>query len=358
MNDNTLENRERRQFITSSTCLLAAASLGQSGCDKPADTDTRLIEDPGWGDPSTLVSEIAAGTVAVPDVAAQVDAFREWFKYVEYWRGTVPQSLADFWGAPAVAGQPAAVVGPRGVNAGFFRFVELGSDFKRIPLYSTLGWVALEIRARDVDALVSELAGSPFEHVGGPADLKFGDMPVTLRAAQFRGLEGEPLIFTEDLKYDRSNVLGEGNAGPLFIQTLAVHPYAPARDFYLQRLKMKLSLEVSYSMRNVIRALGLSDEQQLTMSAVRTTDYCSIELDEYPPEVTQRPTAAGSLPPAVCMCSHATRHLDQVATALQEEGLAFSRLEANPIAPHEGARLLFARGHSGERLEFVEAAGA
>ena len=358
MTNKNLDRLGRRDFISSTTLLLAAAGLGQGGCAKPADDDATLVEDPSWGDPSTMVSEIAAGTVAVPDVAAQVDAFREWFKFAEYWRGTVPQSLAEFWGAPAVAGRQAAVVGPRGVNAGLFRFVELGSEFKQVPLYSTLGWVALEIRARDVDALVGELEGSPFTHVGGPADLKFGDMPVTLRAAQFRGLAGEPLIFTEDLKYDRSEVLGEGNVGPLFIQTLAVRSYPTARDFYLQGLKMKLSLEVQYPMRNVMRALGLTDGRRLTMSAVRTTDYCSIELDEYPDEATERPTAEGSLPPAVCMCTLATRDLDQVAAALEEEGLAFSRLDANPIAPHQGSRLLFARGHSGERLEFVEVADA
>ena len=111
-------------------------------------------------------------------------------------------------------------------------------------------------------------------------------------------------------------------------------------------------------MRGVIQALGSTDERRLTMSAVRTTDDCSIELDGYPVEATERLTVEGSLPAAVCMRTLATRDLDQVAAAVQEEGLAFSRLAANPIAPHQGGRLFFARGHSGERLEFVEVTDA
>ena len=346
----------RKDFVESAAWLLGAASLGQftTACSN----QTRLIKDPGWGDPSSLVTAIAASTVAVPSVWDLVPDYLKWFGYVEHWRGTIPAAVANFWDAPALAGQRAAVIGPAHSNRGLFRFIEIGAAFQRIPLHTTLGWVALEIRARDVDALVRDVQGGPFTHVGGPRDLKFGDLPATLRAAQFRGTMGEPLIFTEDLKYDRSELLGDGNAGPLFIQTLAARPYTATRDFYLEMLKMKLSLEVDYRMRNVSWALGLSEDKTRKMSAVRSTDYCSIEVDEYPDEATERPTASGSLPPGVCMCTLATQGIDAVASALRRADIPFKTLDANPIPPYEGGRAIICRGRSGERVEFVETSEA
>ena len=172
-------------------------SLGRAwnayGMQGPPQSQSDAEEPPPWGDPSTLVTAIAVGTVAVPDVADLVEAYCDWFAYVEHRRGSVPAALADFWDAPAPAGHSAALVGPHDMNRGLIRFVEIGSEFKRIPPFTTLGWTALEIRARNVDKLVSQLEGGPFVSPTGPHDLKFGDSLATLRAVQFRGPTGELL---------------------------------------------------------------------------------------------------------------------------------------------------------------------
>jgi hypothetical protein len=143
-----------------------------------------------------------------------VDAYCGWFAYFEHWRGTVPAALADFWDPTALAGHSSALVEPPDMNRGLIRFVEIGSEFKRIPPFTTLGWTALEIRAKNVDKLVSQLEGGPFVHAGGPNDLKFDDSPATLRAVRFRGPTGELLSLTQDLKYDRSKQIANENAGP------------------------------------------------------------------------------------------------------------------------------------------------
>jgi len=312
------------------------------------------MPDRPWADPASLVRTIAAGTVAVPDVAGSVSAYRQAFRYVEHWRGDVSEEMANFWGTPAMAGRAAAVVGPSGFTSGLIRFVELGEDFQSIPSHTTRGWAALEIRVRDADAMVAQVAGSQIEHTGGPSDLKFGVGPPTLRPVQFRGPSGEPLYFTEDLQFDRSKLIGSDNVGGIFLQTIVAVPFTQTRDFYMRTLAMQLRAQVKFPRAQVAESLGLEKNRMYYMTSVRAPQYCAIQVDEYPDEIMARPAAPGCLPPGVCMCTLQVRDLDLVAAALGDSDVPFNQIESNSIPPGAGGRALACRGFSGEFVEFVE----
>jgi hypothetical protein len=349
---------KKRTLTKSAALLIASASLGRLGTALATSESSRgrlqEMPDRPWADPASLVSSIAAGTVAVPHVADTVGAYREGFGYVEHWRGRVPAEMAGFWGVPAMADRVVAVVGPSELSNGLIRLVELGEEFQHIPPHTTLGWGVLEIRVRAVDDVAEQLAGLPFVHTGGPNDLKFGSGPATLRAAQFQGPSGEPLYFTEDLQIDRSTLIGRNNVGGIFLQTLVAAPYLQTRDFYLKTLAMQLRAQVEFPRANVADASGVEKNRLYKMASLRAPQYCAIQIDEYPVETMKRPSAPGSFPPGVCMCTLMARDLDLVASALRGVNLPFTQTESNSIPPWVGGRALVCRGYSGEIVEFVE----
>jgi hypothetical protein len=147
---------------------------------------------------------------------------------------------------------------------------------------------------------------------------------------------------------------GRNNVGPLFIQTLVAHPYQQTRDFYLRTLAMKSRLEVDVPRANVAEAFGLPPDRKYKMAAVRAPENCSIQIDEYPEVTPERPAAPGCFTPGASMCTFTTKDLDTVAGALKGAGVQFAEIDSNSIPPFKGSRAIFCRGHSGERVEFVE----
>ena len=349
---------KKRTLTKSAALLFASAPLGRLGTVLALSESSqgRLEEMPDrpWADPASLVSSIAAGTVAVRNVADMVSAYRQGFGYVEHWHGRVPAEMAEFWGVPAMADRVAAVVGPSELNNGLIRFVELGDQFRQIPPHTTLGWAALEIRVRAVDDMVGQLAGLPFTRTGGPSDLKWGSNPAIARTAQFEGPSGERLIFAQDLLVDRSKQIGSMNVGGIYIQMLAAAPYTQTRDFYLKTLAMQLSLEVDVPRSEVTDTFGMDNSGLYKMSVVRAPQYCSIIINEYPDVMTPRPSVPGYFPSGLCMCTFSVRDLDLVDSTLRQADVSFARMDSNSIPPFVGDRALACRGHTGEFVEFIE----
>lgn len=347
----------RRALGKSAAWLLLAGALPFSGVRPLAAWHEVEPSVPPWGDAATLVSSIGAGTLAAADVAETVAAYTKGFEYVETWRGRVSDEVANFWGAPAMAGREMAVVGPPGYTTGLIRIVELGEDFQEAPYHETLGWIALEIRVQSPDDLVKRLEGSglPFVHTGGPGTFSMSDGTPVYRAAQFKGPSGEPLYMTQHMQLDKLVDVGRTNVGGLFIQTLGARPYLPTRDFYQSMLKMKSRMEIDTPRTNLVEAFGLPGDRKYKMAAVRMTDYCSIQIDEYPDPVPARAAVDGCLVPGVCMSTLIAKDLDIVARVLRDAGMAFEMMDDYPIPPASGGRALVCRGYSGEVVEFVEA---
>lgn len=350
-------DRSKREIVKSIGWLLLTASVGlraPSHALAASNDGSSDVAPQPWGDPSTLVSAIAAGTLAVPSVAETVAAYTKGFGYVELWRGRILPEIADFWGTPAMAGRRAAVVGSPGHRHGLIRIVELGDDFQQVDSHATLGWVALEIRVRSPDVMAAQLKGLPFVHTGGPGDSSTEDGAPSYRAAQFKGPSGEPLYFTQHAQLDSLLEIGPNNVGPLFIQTLAARPYEETRDFYLKTLAMKSRMEVDIPRMNLVERFNLPEDRLYKMAAVRAPEYCSIQIDEYPEAVDPRPSAQGCLVPGACMCTFATRNLDSVAGALRQSGLPFTEVDSHSMLPSTGKRALACRGYSGEIVEFIQ----
>lgn len=299
-----------------------------------------------WGDPATLVSAIGAGTLSVVSVAQTIEAYGKGFGYVQHWRGKLPKVAAELWGVPSMAGRQAAVVGPPGFNRGMIRVLELGKDFRDDSLKDTLGWFALEIHVKSPDEVVHQLKGLPFVHTGGPGQANAPDGQPLYRAAQFLGPSGESLYMTQHMQLDKLTSAGRNNVGPLFIQTLNAYPYEATRDFYHKTLGMVMRMEVKTRRDGGTR-----------MSAVRATEYCSVQLDEFGPNSKRRAAADGCFAPGVNMSTFTTRNLAAVTKALEASNQKFVRLPANPCPPFAGAHGIYLMGNAGERLEIFEVTG-
>jgi hypothetical protein len=349
-------DRNRRDLVKSAAwlTLTAAAALPASRRALAQGAAGSGAATPAWGDPSTLVSAIGAGTLAVASVAETVEAYCKGFAYVEHWRGRIPQNMADFWGVPAMAGRAAAVVGPPDFQRGMIRIVELGKDFSKVSYHDTLGWVALEIQVRSPEAVVTQLKGLPFVHTGGPGQANEPNGNPIYRAAQFTGPSGEPLYMTQHMQLDKLISPGRNVVGPLFIQTLAASPYQETRDFYAQTLGMKMRMEIDTPRSNLVEKLGLPKGKLYKMAAVRAPEYCSIQIDEYPPSTPQRPATPGCFAAGVSMCTLTTHDLDAVKAAFTKAAVKFAEIDSNSCPPFNGSRAIFCLGRAGERVEVVE----
>jgi catechol 2,3-dioxygenase-like lactoylglutathione lyase family enzyme len=307
-----------------------------------------------------LTSAVAWATSTVPDLDKAVEIYCKWLGYVVHWRGKVEPALAAFWQAPKVAGNRIAVIGPQDCELGLIRFVEIKTQGKPLRPYSTAGWNVMEIRARNVDELTIQFKGSPFVHIGGPADLSSVNRPPTLRATQFLGIAGEILYFTQSLSDPRTAPWDiPKSVGPLFITVLTAKPYIPTRDFYSGVLGLRLGLEASRAIKVINETIGQPLDRKLTLSALWSGKDTAIEIDDFSDLAAERPVMAGSLPPGVAMCTLTVPDADRVATALTSAGVAFRRFDGGKtIPPYGKLRALICRGRSGELLELVERAVA
>lgn len=304
-----------------------------------------------------LTSGISAGTASVFNINESIHEYEKWFNYVVHWRGKVMASQAAMWRAPGVAGHPSAVVGPKEMQQGLIRFVEVAPG--PIKPFTTRGWTALEIRTRDVDELARHLEGSSFRRIGGPANLKFTAQPNILRAMQALGSSGEALYCTQSLVDPEGaypgGQLGPNNVGTLFIMVLACWPYPETRDFYVQTLGMQRGVEHSRPLRFANQFLGWPDDRNGLLATARSGPTSLIELDGYPEAVPSRPIPGGNLPTGVSICTLEVPNLDAVAAALKTAEIPFSQMESRlSQPPYRGSAALACSGRSGEIVEFVQ----
>ena len=346
-------DQSKRGLIKSAAGVLVATSVGALSA-RQASAASPAAASSVWGDTSTLVTTLGAGTLAARSVAETVEAYSKGFGYVEHFRGRVAKEMAEFWGAPAMAGREVSVMGPPGYNRGMIRIVELGNDFKEISYHETLGWTALEIHVRSPEEVVEQLKGHNFIHTGGPGTAKDNEGNAFYRAAQFKGPSGEPLYMTQHMQLDQLMSVGRNNVGALFIQTLTVTSYPETLDFYVNTLKMKMRIEIQTPRANLAKALNLPSDARYKMAAVRAPEFSAVQIDEYPKAVPKRPASPGCFAPGVNICTFTTRDIDVVKTALRGAKVQFAEIESNGCPPFAYGRAVCFVGRGGERLEIVE----
>jgi len=112
----------RRELVCS--LLTGLGSVGLVGSRGHGQTPAR----------SPLTSALALATALVPNLEEVISVYSKWLGFVVHWRGKVPAAEANFWEAPAVAGRPAAVLGPKDRDLGLLakhgRIVVVGNRAK------------------------------------------------------------------------------------------------------------------------------------------------------------------------------------------------------------------------------------
>lgn len=250
-----------------------------------------------------VIGPIVGVTLSTPDLAASESAYVGALGYRPVGRGTVTAGEARAWGCPAAAGAAWVSVSPAGSDDFAFRLVasSAGGGYRA---FSTFGWNAAELIVQDVDALATELRGSPFQILGPPQDLSFTD---AIRAMQVRGPGGEILYLTQfkrplpalpapaaRCRVDRVFIVIVG--GPSLDELL---------DFYVGRFGVPAPQRMESRVKAMSEAFGLSPEHRYPIAALALREACYVEADQMPPAAVPPAVAEGRLPPGIAIVSFA-----------------------------------------------------
>lgn len=292
---------------------------------------------------------LRAGTVCVADLARSRAAYEDTIAYRTVETGTVSGTLAESWGARAVAGAAYALLQPPSGAETWVRLVETPPVEGFEPVVSH-GWTALEFCVRDVAAVAGRLAGSPFEMVGPPRRLDGMD---SLCAMQVRGMDGEILYFTQidgdppGFSLPRARCFVDR----LFMHVLGASDLAATQQWIVQHLGCEVGVERMEMVYTLLaRAFGAPRDTRFTISTAVRGSEVFLQVDQMPPQARRRPVRRDMLPPGIAMTTLSVADLDTVARGC-----------ARPPTVHDGAvyggrRSVTLAGPDGTLFELVEEA--
>jgi catechol 2,3-dioxygenase-like lactoylglutathione lyase family enzyme len=242
---------------------------------------------------------LRAATLSVSDLTRSIDLYTHWLDYRCVWRGAVSPALGASWGAPGSVGLACAVLQPASGAEIFLRFVQQPPHPDYRPL-RTYGWAAVEICVRDVLAVNTRMAQSPFTIIGPPKEL---DGLPAIFPMQVQGPDGEIVYLTEirsDLQsYDLPRA--ESLIDHLFILVLANADMKGALAWAQDVLGLShgRSMKIIYTM--LANSFGTPPDRLFELcTGVHQRDVF-LEFDQYPPAATPRPQHAGMLAPGVAI---------------------------------------------------------
>jgi len=238
------------------------------------------------------IKRIKIATVGTQDVDVSKNLYAEWLDYSVVEEGLVSEELANHWGTPASAGKPYAVMQGKSGDDVYLRVIEVTTP-ENYRAMTTYGWNAIELIVEDPDAIHQKLLDSPFEHVGGPANLGGGS---SIRAVQFKGPSEELFYFTTDTG-DRSKsslLTPRVDIDRPFIMVVAGPDPRALTDFYVSNFGGKEAFFIQTPINIISTAQQLPADHLFTMGFVRLGDFSnSIEIDtRRPPDQDQAPTVS------------------------------------------------------------------
>jgi len=288
---------------------------------------------------------LIAATIAAPDLEAAVAAYTAHLGYEIRARGPVTIALAESWDLAGTTGMIYAVLGPVSGAAVYIRLVSAPENPDYQPL-RTHGWASIELTVADVDGLADNLRDSPFTIIGEPHDLDFSD---AIRAMQVRGPCNEVLLLTQIGEQDEFDVpRATVPVDQMFVAILATADLGAACAFYAETFGATASDPVDTAIWTLNDAFGLDRTTPQRIATVDLPGQSLIEIDQYPPGATERPTRAGHLPAGVSFASFAVPSLKPFEAQWLGRPVAFS----DP--PSRGRRSVMIRGASGELIELIE----
>jgi hypothetical protein len=292
--------------------------------------------------------QILGGVVTTPDLDAALSDYAGTLRLRLVEQGLLAADLAASWGCVASAGSRMAVLQPTSGAPCFLRLVEqpVPTDFRPTTSY---GWAAYEFTVQDVFGWPDRLAGSGFDIVGPPKELAglpyFVPMQVLGR--------GQEMIYLNEVRENTpSSDLPKAASlvDHIFICILAARDRAATCSWYGRVLGLDAgeTYTLAYSMIN--NAFGLPADTMSQLTMVQKGRMTILEVDDYPPQATDRPRDVGRLPPGNALVTLAVDRLDR-------PGLDWiTPPVARAGALYEGRRSGTVQGPSGELLELVERA--
>lgn len=289
---------------------------------------------------------IIGGLVTTPDLDSAIEDYHACLGLRIVERGELAPELARSWKCPASAGARTATLQPQSGTHCFIRLVEQAVPADFLPT-RTYGWAAFELTVQDVFGWPDRLNGSGFNIVGPPKEIVglpyFVPMQVTGR--------GQEMIYLNEVRDDTpSSDLPKAVSltDQIFICILAT----PDREANIVWFKDQIGLDIGstytleYTMIN--KAFGLPDGTQSSITMVQKGRLPIIEVDDYPATATNRPCAAGWLPPGNALVTLAVDSLDSI----KAEFIMPPAMRNGAI--YNGLRSATVIGLAGELLELVE----
>jgi hypothetical protein len=247
---------------------------------------------------------LRAATVLAPDADATARRYQDCFGYTLVESGAVPPALAQAWAAPAMAGRRYHVLAPASGTPVFLRFIQAEPPPAYQPL-RTYGWAAIELCVKNVQATHERLKNSPFTIIGPPKAL---DGAPAIWPMQVQGPDGE-IIFLTEIRADEPHARLPRAKSPideLFIAVHACADLAATRAWFETTLSLTgaETFELAYTTLSRAFALPATQKHQIAVLAHATDAF--LQLDQYPPTATPRPTHPGELPPGIAIVTFLT----------------------------------------------------
>jgi catechol 2,3-dioxygenase-like lactoylglutathione lyase family enzyme len=268
-------------------------------------------------------------TVSTPAITADVELWHDVLGYSVVADGPLPEADAERWGTNALRGNRVVRLTPPDAERGGVRLVEQAEIAGYVPL-RTYGWAAIELVVGDL-AVVEPRLGAASKVLGRPSTV--GGRQSGLRAMQVLTPGGVVLYVTQisSMPSGFDLPLTTGEVGRVFIAVVGTRDLDVTRRFLEDRLRSRRVTDHDLPVGVLNRAFGFAAGTRHRVSSVQLAGQSVIEIDQYPPEASERSVPSGCLPP----------------------GVAFVTIAA-PATSHQPAG--FERGPFGLLIEIVAAA--
>ena len=188
--------------------------------------------------------------------------------------------------------------------------------------------------------------GSGFQVIGEPRPLGAGS---PIRAMQAVGPAHEVLYLTRVAAGTPPMYSARSFVDRPFVVILGSRDLDETRRFLRERLTLESSSFGPARMTVLNKAFGLDIETTHPLAVARISPEYSLELDQYPPQATERSRRPGELPPAMAIVTFEVESLQPLKTLWLTPPLPIA------TAPYRGRRAVSIRGSTGELIELVEA---